>query len=608
MLYIVTLKAGPMRNKQIISFVAVFCLLAVGGCTVDKNGALTKTEKDELVFADAPEPAGGKMDVYVSMARAAKYNVDVASQNLNKKIFNQNPNLKPHDIIQNIMNTNVDDGNPLYDASRVLEYAIIYAMSNLNANRLFVENNFYMKSSQHLAMAAIRSHQDAWFASRKVKELDRLIRQEQKKVTELNRKMERLGTLGSEDLEYKKNLEVALLKLSEIQKNLAYRVVEYGQLVRVDPKDIELEGRRFYELEDFDKKYSLEIFQEAAVRNRSEFALAKELVQSYNFKDVRAYAIREYPDVARLDINGVDLNTELYNKELTDKALLIANNLVDQVTVFMTTGGSEAKKAAQRKAFDELGAAILAQIEVNYKLVQLADVDYFETSKEISALKKEIKTLEKAYRLTLEKKLELLNKKIQLVEAEQKLSQINAERAVALRSLYFNAGLSPFSKQILKAPIKDIVVILRNGFNRDLTEMLSAAKEDAAREPAPEVNDWAKQENWLEVLIDGKSKARPAAKGKAAAVLQADKFALYGEEADKLRILQLGSYEQRQNALQDWDMLSERFPELKKFNPGLERSRVGGVLHYRLVVNSPKGGFRDLCNKMRSQQVECLIK
>lgn len=94
--------------------------------------------------------------------------------------------------------------------------------------------------------------------------------------------------------------------------------------------------------------------------------------------------------------------------------------------------------------------------------MQLADVDYFETSKEISALKKEIKTLEKAYRLTLEKKLELLNKKIQLVEAEQKLSQINAERAVALRSLYFNAGLSPFSKQILKAPIKDIVVILRN--------------------------------------------------------------------------------------------------------------------------------------------------
>lgn len=420
--------------------------------------------------------------------------------------------------------------------------------------------------------------------------------------------MERLGTLGSEDLEYKKNLEVALLKLSEIQKNLAYRVVEYGQLVRVAPKDVELEGRRFYELEDFDKKYSLEIFQEAAVRNRSEFALAKELVQSYNFKDVRAYAIREYPDVARLDINGVDLNTELYNKELTDKALLIANNLVNQVMVFMTTGGSEAKKAAQRKAFDELGAAILAQIEVNYKLVQLADVDYFETSKEISALKKEIKTLEKAYRLTLEKRLELLNKKIQLIEAEQKLSQINAERAVALRSLYFNAGLSPFSKQILKAPIKDIVVILRNGFNRDLTEMLSAAKEDAAKEPAPEVNDWAKQENWLEVLIDGKGKTRPTAKGKAAAVLQADKFAPYGEEADKLRTLQLGSYEQRQNALQDWDMLIERFPELKKFNPGLERSRVDGVLYYRLVVNSPKGGFRDLCNKMRSQQVECLIK
>lgn len=80
---------------------------------------------------------------------------------------------------------------------------------------------------------------------------------------------------------------------------------------------------------------------------------------------------------------------------MTDKALLIANNLVDQVTVFMTTGGSEAKKAAQRKAFDELGAAILAQIEVNYKLVQLADVDYFETSKEISALKRKLRRWKK---------------------------------------------------------------------------------------------------------------------------------------------------------------------------------------------------------------------
>lgn len=598
-----------MKNYRILGFATVLTLLATVACTVDKPVQNGKLAQDELVFAADPEPAKGRQDVYNSMARAVKYNVDAASQNLNKKIFNQNPNLKPQDIIRNIMNTSVGDNTPLFDASRVLEYAIIYAMSNLNSNRLFVENNFYIKSSQHLALAAIRSHQDTWFALKKVKEIDRLMLKEKKILNELNSRMERQGSLNKNDLEYKKNLEVALLKLDEIRKALVYRLVEYGQLVKAEPGKIELEGRRFYELEDFDKDYNLTIFEEAAVRNRSEFAIAKELVKNYTYKEIRGKAIREYPQVERLDINGLQIGEELYDKELEERAVKIANNLVEAVMLFQKANGT-AKEAARRQAFDELGAAILAQVEINYKMVQLADLDYKKTANEVELLKKNIRRLEKSYRLTVDQKIALLNDRIKLIELEQKLSQINAERAVALRSLYFNAGLSPFSKKILKAPLKDIVQVLKASFNKDLVEMLSAAKVEAKPEPVENVNTWAKKENWLEDLLAQPKPQRVARKNAAVKtkITTEDPFAPYGPEAEKFKMMQLGSYVEKDNARKDWEKLSVQFSELAAFKPALERSHVGDKIYYRLLINAPQGGLREICNKLRGNRVECLLK
>lgn len=49
------------------------------------------------------------------MACGVKYNVDVAAQEMNKKLFSQNQNLAPQDIIQNMMNVKAA-GQPLYDS------------------------------------------------------------------------------------------------------------------------------------------------------------------------------------------------------------------------------------------------------------------------------------------------------------------------------------------------------------------------------------------------------------------------------------------------------------------------------------------------------------
>lgn len=588
----------PMINARILKFTAVSVMFLLAACTVENGGRDAKIEAEELVFATNPEPARGKQDVYASMARAAKYNVDVASHNLHKKIYNQNPNLRPEDIIDNVINSNINDENKLYRASRVLEFAVVYAVANLSSGQAYADNYFYESSARHLALAAIRSHQDAWFAAKKIKELDRLARQEGKIIDNLNAKEKRAGTLSAAEYDYRKNQEVLLLKMAELRKNLAFTLIEYGELTKIEPKKIELEGRRFYELEDFDKDYSIEVFQEAAVRNRKEFALAKEQVKSYAFSEVRRDISNRYPLVSRLDINGLKVENEVYEQELYDKALKIAKNLLSAVSEFKRSknGGAE-QKIRQQKAFDELGAAVLTQTEISYRLVELADTDYETAERTRADLKKEIRRLEKIYHPTDQDKLALLNAKITMIELEQRMAQIKAERAVALRSLYFNAGLSPFSKMLLKAPIKDISQTLKQSFNQDLIEMMSAVK--AQMKILPQADDgrgWAQKPNWLEEVVNSPQKAVRRNRAAAAA------------EAGDYRLMQLGAYEEPANAAADWAELSTKFPELKNFHHRIEEAEAGGRRWHRLVVDGKSDMLVRSCRSLQAAGYECLLR
>ena len=577
------------------------------GCALDDADKTPAVKEDELVFRAEPEAVKGKVDVYTSMARAAKYNVDNASANLNKKIFD--PNQKPRNVLQNIMNIKFDNTTPLYEVSNALEYATLYATANLNNKKGFVDNLFYTRAAQHLTLAAIRTHKDAWYASRKIKEINRLAKQEQKKLAEINAKLERTGKLTRDDLEYKKGLEVALLNLNELQQKLAMNLAEYGELTNMLTSKVDFAGRHFYELEDFDKNYSVEIFQESAVNNRTEFAVAKELVKTYSFDEVKQSTNLMYEDVERLDINGLDIDHRLYSTQLQERALQNANDLIDAVSAYNNENDVQQKNKLQEQAFDVLGNAILAQIKVNYKLVRLADIDYKLTSDKIKTLKKKINELERKSRLNSEKKIELLNLRIALMQEEYTLSQIKAERAVALRTLYFEAGFSPYTKRLLKAPLKDIEQVLKVGFNEDVVRMLAAA-EQKLKQSKPidnEKNYWAKGENWLERLIDGKSSSK-----KAVPAVNLNKtesmFEPYAPEADKYKIMQLGSFEKKQNATETWQDLTSRFSGLKSYMPQIERSHVDGKIWYRLLVSSVNGGFRNICNELRAAKTECLLR
>lgn len=586
-----------MKTYGKLRFSMILALAALAACSVDKSSKNSEVYADTLVFASNPEPVKGRLDVYTTMARASKYNVDVATQNLKKKIYNQNPNLKPQEVIENIVSSDVNDQSRLFAASRVLEYVTIYAVANLESNPQFMDNYLYAKSAQHLAAAAIRVHQDAWFADRKLKETARLIRTEKKKSDELKNKLDRKGRLGNEELEYKKNLDVALMKLGEFQQAFAMNMAEYEQMAKVFPKDIKLEGRRFYELEDFDKNYTIEVFQEAAVRNRSEFVLAKEKVKNYGVREVRHRVLRDYPLVERLDVNGLKVEHDLYEQALYEKVMTIARKLLDDIREMrQSKEGSAARQTLQRAVFDDLAAAILTQVEVSYRLVEQADADYEANEREIVKLRKVVHKLGKAYRLTPAEKTELLNVKISLLVLEQKSAQIKAERAMALRNLYFNAGLSPFSKTLLKGSINDITVSLREAFNHDLTEMLSTVSLQMKEQPLLEQSGWAKGDNWLEdVMKESRSYRMPRKKRQGIAAANA-------------RLAQLGAYESRDSAAAEWKALSSRFAVLDKYQPKFEEAEVGGKVWHRLRIYDRPAALAAVCGELTGSGVDCLLQ
>lgn len=593
-----------------LSFVLIV-LGIIGGCSsTEKSGIGDKIEVDELIFAQNPEPVRGKLDVYASMARGVKYNVDVAAQEMNKKLFSQNQNMAPQDIIQNMMNVKSGRDNPLYDSLRALDYAVIYAMVNLSGSRSYIDSNIFVKTSQNLALASIKAHKGALFAARQLKEIARLTDKQQKKLNDINKKEERTGRLTPAELSYKKGLEVALLKLKEMYEAQAFAVAEYAHLVKAEPKELKLEGRTFYELDDLDKKLTVRAFQRSAFNNRSEFDIAKEMGRSYRFREVEYNLLKKYPEIERLNINGYDVEDEVYAENLEKRAYALALGLVKKTEAYKKAKEGE-RDRLRVKAFDELGTAIFTQVEVAYNLVRLSEIDFGVVSKQAADLKKDIKQRERG-RLSADAEISLLNDRIKLLALQNEQSQIAAEKALALRALYFYAGFSPFTRTLLKNEIKDIVVSLRASFNKDMVEMLAAVPVEEAYDEKVG-NDWAKKENWLEDLMENKPEvpaAQPAVSaGPAVHAGSDDIFAPYADPAyDRKKVMQLGSYVERENADLEWKMLQELYPELRSKTPEVIRTRINGQIFYRLVLHSESGGFLSLCNRLRGDRVQCLLR
>ena len=339
-------------------------------CAGDKKSLGESLNTNDLVASSQVESLPKSINVYNAMARSAKYNADLASQNTLKKMYNGNEN--PKEIAKALINSEHSDER-LVNAVKAMDFADLYAMSVLTDNQKYIEDTLYAKSAQNLSVEAIRLHREEIFSANKIKEIDRILNRYGKILKNLNTRMDRNADLTADEITYRKNLDVALNRLAEIKNKLSLVERDYVNLIKAKDGELRLEGKRFYELEDFDKQYSPDIFQDSAISNRREFSLAKEELGSFNAAKARRQAFVDYPLVARLDINGLKIDDARYENELFNKAQRITINVLKAVEEYQKKTSDERLK---QKVFDELAALVITQVEVMYRLVEKAGFKY----------------------------------------------------------------------------------------------------------------------------------------------------------------------------------------------------------------------------------------
>ncbi|MBR6663737.1 MAG: hypothetical protein IKL33_02810, partial [Alphaproteobacteria bacterium] len=345
-----------LRLRQIPTLLMML-FLAACGAFADKHESIGGTGM--LVVDTNPEPIKNKLNVYDSMARATKYNIDAEGRRLYRKA--KSDTNKSEDYF--------DEGvGKLQQVAKALDFAITYATINLSSNNIFADNYVYETAARDLALEAIVTHNKAWFAKKNERALKKWEAQEQKIINLIDEKEKRNGSLVNEEYDYRKNQVVALMRLQEIKDGLVAEVSEYADLVKSGPLSPVLEGRKFYALENFDNDYSIVLFQETAYRNRKEFALLKEVENSLSFSQLRRNISNRYSPVSRLDVNGKTIEFDVYEDELYQKAKTVADNLVSAVNKYRKAK-LPASEYLRVSAFEDLGVAVLTQVELYYQLV-----------------------------------------------------------------------------------------------------------------------------------------------------------------------------------------------------------------------------------------------
>lgn len=583
-----------MMKRIALFFAVIGGISLLSACANNKKSLGEALNTNDLVASNVVESLPKTVNVYNAMARAAKYNADVSAQNTLKKMYNGDED--PKKIVENMLFAQ-KSGDKLLKAVKAMDFADLYAMSILTNNQKYIEDTLYAKSAQNLSVEAIRLHREEIFAANKIKEIDRIMNRYGKILKDLNARMEKNASLTADEINYRKNLEVALNRLAEVKNQLVFVRQEYISLIKAKEKEIRLEGKRFYELEDFDKRYTPDIFQDSAISNRREFSLAKEELGSFNAAKARRQAFVDYPLIARLDINGLKIEDSRYENELFNKAQKVSFNVLSVAEEYKNKPSNERLK---QKVFDELAALVITQVEVLYRLVEKATFEYEANQYKIDAVKKEVKVMRQKSLSNYYEKIDLLNKEIELISLEAEEAKLLAERGAYLRNLYYMAGLTPFDKNILKGKIRDIETVLKQAFNKDLIVMLSAVKDNPKWDDGG--NSWAHKDNWLEELLKDESKNKNSKKSSKTSTVKTVK------KESHHTMMQFGAFTNVDNATAEQILIKNAVPSLNGYEMYIEQANVGGNLYHRLLMKADVEKLQKLCNDVIDAGFSCILK
>lgn len=575
-----------MKNTAKTAGFLLFCtLLAACGSTPQTTDSQTTAPVPQAEIKI--EPQKGRINVQTSVARGVKYNQEAVKAAAYPKFFGQDAE---KNAVSNLYKLREHNGGALSTALKELDFAILYTSVNLFDNPELVNRIYTQTINQNLVLGAVKSHKNTLYNHNKIFETERKIRQTKKQIAfVLKRK-----NLKENDIEYQKALENSVDKLNALHQEMQQNIEDFRQLVKIDAKKFEIEGKRFFDELYFSEKSNVEDYQAAALHNRVEL---QPFSNKYTLEEIAGKTTASFPENSAA-VKGFYLQDSAFLSRLAAQGDAQALKLLQDMTTYQ-----KASKTKKLKLYDslveELHKAIYLQNLLAWNIAQKTTTDLKAHQKATAELKALIKKLQKISHPTHAQQLELLQLKLELANYENIENQIAAERAVAVIALHFYSGMLAIN-DTSSQNLTDIAALFQNGLKQQIPEAQKQDKDYSALTVADD-KLWAHKDNWLEELMSEPAKAIPTVVPVKATVKKTP-------QTKSTESIQLGAFLEQNNGMIYWKEVSAAVPELKKYTPVYEKASIAGIPMFRLLIKSPGQNLMPLCLHIRNQNRECLLR
>ena len=586
MLQIITKRSNKLKKLHKISLLfvlSVFC----SACAADPQPLdnQSQTQAKPATTAITVEPHKGRISPETSIARTLKYNIDTVKQTAAPKFLGDEARAN---ALANFRKLH-ESGNGASVSLKELDFAILYTSANYYQDSAQIDVFFNQVIGQNLIQGALKAHKSAIFAHKKVFEIRRKIRQNQKLLSLLIKKQ------STDDLDYQKTLEDTIDKLKAAEQEMNQNLSDFRQLVKINANKIELDGRRFFDELKIPPAAKVEDYQAAALNRRLELTGFDKQSLAQTDSDITAQYAENNERV-----KGFYIEDATYLQNLAIRGDASAYNLLN-LSLNYQKAGKRKKTELAPKLGKELHKAIYTQVELAFSLAVRTNADFEALQNNIRQIKQDIQKLEKVSRPDNNTKIQLIKQQMSLLENEITADQILAERAMSLAALQIYSGQITVSPELLQKDLPTLAQTLKVG----LKQKVSTYEQTAAPTLEPqtiESKHWTSGDNWLEEIMTEQQKQPEP---------QPQKFMSkpLGNRVDynRYKTMQLGAYVEKSAAEKTWQELCAAFPELTNYAPDYEQTTVAGITLYRLKIHSQQGGFKDLCVKLRNYGRECML-
>lgn len=584
MLQIVTERSKKLKTLRKLVGCLAFLLL-VSSCSSTQQSVASLEPTKEETKAIRIEPHKGRISPTVAVARSLKYNNDAIKKLMTDKVLGVDAQ---QNVKQHLQQMKDNSSGSVAVAIKELDFAILFAAVNYYPTDKEKGLLLNKTVSDLLIQGTLKAHKTALYNAKKIFEVKRKLRQHQKQLTIFIRKQSQ-NSLTEADLQYKKILEDNIDDLKKMQQKMEQEINDYVQLVRVDNKKLDLDGKNFFEQLKLPENADEKAYQLVALENRYELDGFARL----SFSDVTGLVTAEYPENEER-IKGFYLQDAVYTKGLVERGDAQAQKLVD-VTLEYLKAKPRRKADIAIKLGKELYKAIYIRQELAFNLAQKAQKDYVAQLHNLKQIQYTLQKLGKISRPNAQQQAEILKMRHELLQNQNLADEIIAEKIATYVSLNLYTNSNNITSDVWDKNISELA-----DFVKELL-MAEVVKYDD-KEDAISLDDkgWAQKENWLEEVMEAPKKQVIKEKKIMSKPLLRNN--------NKLKLMQLGAFLEKSTAEKEWKQLIVDVPELQNYVPVYDNIRLADIPMVRIIVRSDSEDLYQICQKVQNKGHECFLR